>query len=351
MTFESRGGSLSEPLDARIERYRPLVIEELRTVVGDSPARLFAWMRYHLGWEDADGSEVQASPGKMLRSTAVLLAAEVVGGSAEAAAPAAAAVDLVHNFSLLHDDIEDDSATRRGRATVWTFAGVPQAINTGDGMFTLARLAMHRLPEVGVEERRVVEAMRELDEACLRLVEGQYLDMAFERRDDVAIEEYVAMATGKTAAMFAAPFAIGALLGGADGETVAALRAFGGHVGLAFQALDDLLDCWGTAAALGKQPGGDLLARKKTYPVLAALEGAPSPARDALAAAYAAVPVAGEDARALASLVEAAGGRVAAQRWADEQVAGARAALDRARLPAEARALLEEYLRVATGAR
>jgi geranylgeranyl diphosphate synthase type I len=347
MTLEPLG----ESLDTRIERYRPLVIEELRTVVGDSPAGLFAWMRYHLGWEDAAGRAVQASPGKMLRSTAVLLAAEVVGGSAEAAAPAAAAVDLVHNFSLLHDDIEDDSATRRGRATVWTFAGVPQAINTGDGMFTLARLAMHRLPEAGAEERRVVEAMRELDEACLRLVEGQYLDMAFERRGDVTLDEYVTMASGKTAAMFAAPFAIGALLGGADGETVAALRAFGGHVGLAFQALDDLLDCWGTAAALGKEPGGDLLARKKTYPVLAALEAAPSPARDALAAAYASPPVTGEDVRALADLVEAAGGRAAAQRWADEQVSGARAALARAGLPAEAGALLEEYLRVATGAR
>ena len=338
-----------EPLDARIERYRPLVIEEMRAVVGDSPAGLFAWMRYHLGWEDEHGTPVIASPGKMLRSTAVMLAAELVGGSAEAAAPAAAAVDLVHNFSLLHDDIEDDSATRRGRATVWTFAGVPQAINTGDGMFTLARLAMHRLPEAGVEERRVVEAMRELDEACLRLVEGQYLDMAFERRDDVTLNDYVTMASGKTAAMFAAPFAIGALLGGADGEVVSAFRAFGGHVGLAFQALDDLLDCWGTRQTLGKEPGGDLLARKKTYPVLAALEGAPGADRDALARAYASPAVAGEDYRATATLVEAAGGRAGAQRWADEQVLGAISALSRARLLGTAQAVLEEYLRVATG--
>jgi geranylgeranyl diphosphate synthase type I len=182
-------------------------------------------------------------------------------------------------------------------------------------------------------------------------VEGQYLDMAFERRGDVTLDEYVTMASGKTAAMFAAPFAIGALLGGADGEVVAALRAFGGHVGLAFQALDDLLDCWGNAQALGKEPGGDLLARKKTYPVLAALQGAPGAARDALAVVYASPPAAGEDVHALADLVEAAGGRAAAQAWADEQARGARSALDRAGLPAGARALLEEYLRVATGAR
>jgi geranylgeranyl diphosphate synthase type I len=338
-----------EPLDARIERYRPMVIEEMRAVVGSRPERLFAWMRYHLGWEDAQGESVDASPGKMLRSTAVMLAAELVGGSAIEAAPAAAAVDLVHNFSLLHDDIEDDSSTRRGRATVWTFAGVPQAINTGDGMFTLARLAMHRLPEAGVEERRVVEAMRELDEASLRLVEGQYLDMAFERRADVALDEYVAMASGKTAAMFAAPFAIGALLGGASGEVVAAFRAFGGHVGLAFQALDDLLDCWGTRQALGKDPGGDLLARKKTYPVLAALQAGSGAERADLARRYATRAVPGEDYHALADLVEAAGGRAAAERWADEQVEGAAAALSRMGLDHSAQALMRDYLRTATG--
>lgn len=263
-----------ESLDARIDRYRPLVLKELRAIVGRDPAGLYAWMRYHMGWEDQSGAAEQASPGKMLRSTAVLLAAELVGGNAHLVAVAGAAVDLVHNFSLLHDDIEDDSATRRGRSTVWTFAGVPQAINTGDGMYTLARLAMHRLTRASVADQLVVAAMAELDEACMRLVEGQYLDMRFESRGDVTLDEYVTMASGKTAAMFAAPFAIGALVGGANSDVVDAFREYGRHVGMAFQVLDDVLDCWGTVRQLGKEPGGDLLARKKTYPVLAALEGA-----------------------------------------------------------------------------
>jgi geranylgeranyl diphosphate synthase, type I len=337
---------MNEPLTERIERYRPLVLDEMRTVVGSSAQELFAWMRYHLGWEDAFGQAADESPGKLLRSSAVLLAAELTGGSAEAAAPAAAAVELVHNFSLLHDDIEDNSETRRGRKTVWTVAGVPQAINSGDGMFTLARLAMHRLLEAGIEERRVIEAMRELDEACLRLVEGQYLDIAFEQRPVVTRDEYVGMVSGKTGAMFAAPFAIGALLGGAPGESVAAFRLFGLHVGLAFQALDDLLDCWGTREQLGKDPGGDLLSRKKTYPVIAALEvGAVDFAR-----AYAQPPTPGEDIRTLALMVEAAGGRRATAAWVHEQLSAAGAALGPAALGPDSIALLVEFAHSAAAA-
>ncbi len=335
---------MTEPVADRIVRYRPLVIEELRAVVGNDPAGLFAWMRYHLGWEHADGSPAAESPGKMLRCTAVLLAAELVGGTAASAVPAAAAVDLVHNFSLLHDDIEDNSETRRGRPTVWTSAGVPQAINTGDGMFTLARLAMHRLPAAGLDPARVIEAMRELDDACLRLVEGQYLDMAFQTRADVSLDEYVTMISGKTAAMFAAPFAIGALLGGATPEVVAAFRTFGRYVGLAFQALDDLLDCWGTREALGKDPGGDLLARKKTYPVIAACA-----ASEAFTRAYAVPTAFGEDYRTLAALAESAGGRAATEAWVDGQLAAAHSALAGAGLDAEAVALMDEYLRTAAG--
>ncbi|RLT35678.1 MAG: polyprenyl synthetase family protein [Chloroflexi bacterium] len=338
----------SQQLAARIERYRPLILEEMRAVVGADPAGMFSWMRYHLGWEDMHGAPAAESPGKMLRSVAVLLAAELVGGSAEAAVPAAAAVDLVHNFSLLHDDIEDASDTRRGRATVWSFAGIPQAINTGDAMFTLARLAMHRLQEAGEEERRVLEAMRELDEACLRLVEGQYLDMAFETRSDVTPGEYVTMAAGKTAAMFGAPFAIGALLGGADGTTVSAFRRFGTHLGLAFQAIDDLLDIWGDPATTGKPLGGDLLSRKRTYPVVASIE-AGGAAAEALRAAYGVPPQPDEDYRALAALVEAAGGRAATVRLAREQLDEARRSLASSHLDADALALLEQYAQAATG--
>ena len=337
----------SSGLQQRMERYRPRVVEEMRAVVGEGAAGLFAWMRYHLGWEDAAGNAVDAPPGKMLRSTALLLAAEIVGGPSasgpfEAALPAAAAVELVHNFSLLHDDVEDGTERRRGRATLWTVTGTAQAINTGDGMYTLARLAMHRLLESGIEERRVVEAMRELDEACLRLVEGQYLDLLFETRRPVSRDEYLAMASGKTAAMFAAPFAIGALLGGADGRTVSALREFGRHIGLAFQAVDDLLGIWGDPATTGKPVGDDLRSRKMTLAVVTALSADGEDAR-ALARAYAEPPDPQEDISHLAALVERLGGRAATESFAAEQAQAARAALDAGALDADAIALCTEY--------
>ena len=318
---------MTEGLEQRAARYRPLVADEMRAVIGDSAAGLFAWMRYHLGWEDARGRAAQTHGGKMLRPVALLLATELVGGSAEEAVPAAAAVELVHNFSLIHDDIEDESPRRRGRATLWTLTGTAQAINAGDGMYTLARLAMHRLPGRGVEERRVIEATRELDEACLRLVEGQYLDLLFETRDRVGRDEYVTMAGGKAAAMFAAPFAMGALLGGADGGAVSALREFGRHVGLAFQAVDDVLGIWGDPAVTGKPAGDDLHARKMTYPVIAAME-AGGDESDRFARSYARQAQGEEDVSGLAELIERLEGRAATEAFAAEEERAALVAIE-----------------------
>jgi len=322
-----------EALAARTERYRALVDAELRAAVGDDPAPLYGLMRYHLGWIDAAGAPAAASPGKQLRSTLLLLVAELCGGEAAAAAPAAAAIELLHNFSLLHDDIEDESAERRGRPTVWTVAGVAQAINAGDGMHVLARAALYRLDASDTPPTRVLEAMRELDRACLRLVEGQHLDLAFERQARVTRAEYLAMAAGKTGALIAASCAIGAILGGAAASRVEALRDFGQHLGMAFQAIDDVLGIWGDPAVTGKPAGDDLRARKMTLPVIAALE-AGGPYAAGLAAAYGHPAAAGDDVATLAGLVEAGGGRDAAGAFARESLAASFAALDRAGLDA-----------------
>ena len=305
-------------LAERLPRYRALVEDELRVVVGAEALPLWAWMRYHLGWEDASGAPVTSAPGKLLRPAAVLLAAEALGTPPERAVAAAAAIELVHNFSLLHDDIEDRSERRRDRATLWTFAGVPQAINTGDGMHTLARLAMLRLSEHGFEAGTVLEAARELDEACLRLVRGQHLDIAMEGSSGLTRAAYLEMASGKTAAMFAAPFAIGALLGGGDARAVEAFRAYGQHVGMAFQAADDLLGIWGDPAVTGKAASDDLRQRKMTLPVIAAIEAGGEDGA-ALARDYASRTAASEDDRAYAALaerIERLGGRAAAAAFA-----------------------------------
>ena len=333
-------------LEERGARYRPLVQQEMREVIGASPDGLYAWMRYHLGWEDRAGRPVEASPGKMVRPMALLLATELCGGRAELAVPAAAAVELIHNFSLLHDDVEDSSDTRRGRETVWTFAGVAHAINAGDGMFTLAHLAMYRLGATGVDPARMVAASRELHEACLRLVEGQYLDISFEERSDVTLEEYLRMAEGKTAAMFAAPFAIGALLAGAEPRVVDGYREFGRRIGLAFQAVDDVLGIWGDPVVTGKPVGDDLASRKMTYPVIAAL-AAEQDGR--LRAAYADRSLSSADVPALRALVEATEARALTEEMASIEERAALDALRTAGVDEEATRLCAEFARTLVG--
>ena len=344
-TFEGRGA-----------RYRPLVQREMRAAIGDAPdapgahGPFYAWMRYHLGWEDGAGRPVEASPGKMLRPLGLLLATELCGGRAEQAVAAAAAVELVHNFSLLHDDIEDRSDRRRGRETVWTFAGVAHAINAGDGMLMLAHLAMYRLAAAGVDSARTGAASRELHLACLRLVEGQYLDISFEGRVDVTLEEYLRMAEGKTAAMFAAPFAIGAILAGADPRVVDAYREFGRRAGLAFQAVDDLLGIWGDPVVTGKPVGDDLGSYKMTYPVIVAMGAAGG---DRLRTAYQDRPGphrpgadrAGPapDVPALRALVEAAGARATTEAMAAAEVDAALDALHAAGADDVAMSLCAEF--------
>ncbi len=338
----------TQTLEERAERYRALTQQEMRRAVGDAPEGLYAWMRYHLGWEDRDGRALEARRGKMLRPVGLLMAAEALGGKPEDAVAAAAAVELIHNFSLLHDDVEDASQFRHGRATVWTFAGSAQAINTGDGMYTLARLAQHRLLLAGHPPERVLAAMHELDEACIQLVHGQYLDISFETRTDVSPEEYVRMAHGKTAAMFAGPLAVGATLAGAGATIVEAYRTYGHHVGLAFQAIDDVLGIWGDAEVTGKPVGDDLLSRKMTYPVIYALEAGGD--ESALFKKAYRTPVSrDEDVERLAAQVERTGAREATEALAQREEDAALAALRDAGVSGEAFDLAVEYARSAIG--
>ena len=335
-------------LEARAAEYRTLVSAEMRAVVGDRVEGLYAWMRYHLGWEDEDGRPVERSPGKMIRPVGLLLATERAGGNVDRALPAAAAVELVHNFSLLHDDVEDRSDRRRDRATVWTFAGEAQAINTGDGMYTLAREAMHRLADRGLDATLAVRAMRELDDACMRLVEGQYHDISFEERRDVSVAEYLAMASGKTAAMFSAPLAIGAIIAGAEEPVVQAYRAAGRHIGLGFQMVDDVLGIWGDPAVTGKPVQDDLRSRKMTFPVVTVLERGDA-AADRLQALYETPPTADEDLSEVARLIEAGGGRDATERRAHEERDRAIAVLEDVGIDGNDLVLLTEYASQAIG--
>ncbi|MFC1993801.1 polyprenyl synthetase family protein [Chloroflexota bacterium] len=266
------------------KRFLPDIEVELKTLIGRSPQPLYDIMRYHLGWIDEQGSPQDVVGGKRLRSILCLLACQTVGGDWRLALPAAAAVELTHNFSLIHDDIEDESLVRRGRATVWSIWGKPQAINVGDSMYTLAKLALLRLEDVGSTHRAIVCASNLLNEACLKLCEGQYLDLCYERRLDIGIDDYLEMIGCKTATMFRCSMELGASIGTEDKLLIEQLGNFGYALGMAFQLQDDILNIWGDSN--DKVALSDILSRKKTLPVVYALENASDADKDQLKLIY-----------------------------------------------------------------
>jgi geranylgeranyl diphosphate synthase type I len=253
----------------------PLIEQDLQTVLAPpkgSPPAFFQMMHYHMGWVDSSGAPLKAKGGKRIRPGLTLLVAAAMGGQLDHARPAAAAVELIHNFSLLHDDIQDQSPKRRNRDTVWVVWGMAQAINAGDSMFSLAHLAIPRLAPPTLAAEAQVQMLALLDETCLELTRGQHLDISFEQRESVTVDDYIDMIQGKTAALIAAAAAMGALGAGADQQRVTHYLEFGRNLGLAFQIEDDILDIWGAPELTGKEAAVDIVQRKKSIPVLFGLE-------------------------------------------------------------------------------
>lgn len=264
-------------LSGFLGHWLPKLEDEMRAVLHNAEEAValhYGMMHYHLGWMDEQLRWQNFPSGKRLRPLLCLLACAEVGGDPAQALPAAAAIEILHNFSLVHDDIEDGDELRRHRPTVWKVWGVPQAINAGDGMFTLAFAALQRLARRGVTAEQTLQALSIFTQCCLELTEGQHLDIGFEQRMDIAVPEYLRMIQGKTAALVGASLAIGGLIGGATPAQVTALQRFGQAVGLAFQIQDDILGIWGDPAVTGKAAGNDILRRKKSLPILYALNHA-----------------------------------------------------------------------------
>jgi geranylgeranyl diphosphate synthase type I len=225
-------------------------------------------LTYHMGWT-GEGAGPEAT-GKRIRPLMVLLCTAACEADWRSALPAAAAVELVHNFSLVHDDIQDNSDKRRGRPTTWVKWGMPMAINVGDALFVMSNQAIIDLKE-NYSAEVVVRAAEILHNTCLELTRGQFLDMSYEERNDLATEDYWPMVSGKTAALLSACCHIGSLLGGADESRQDAYRSFGHYLGLAFQVQDDILGIWGDEIVTGKSAASDLLEGKNSLPVLAGL--------------------------------------------------------------------------------
>ncbi|MEO6350249.1 MAG: polyprenyl synthetase family protein, partial [Candidatus Limnocylindrales bacterium] len=263
----------SSDLDALITDTESEILSVIDHVQDERTGALYDMVRYHLGLDQ------QGSRGKRIRPLLGLLAYESLTGDHRGALPGAAAVELGHNFSLVHDDIEDRDTERRHRATLWTVFGIPQAINTGDTLFTLSRLALHRLSDHGFSDSKVLALMRLYDDTCLALCEGQFMDIWSAEHDErLSVDFYFDMIGRKTAALIAASVQAGAMLATDDQRVVDSYRGFGWSLGIAFQLNDDLLGIWGDEQATGKEPS-DLAKHKKTLPVIYALERAPEPER------------------------------------------------------------------------
>ncbi|WP_370415872.1 polyprenyl synthetase family protein [Streptomyces fradiae] len=323
---------------ALLERGRALSTPVMRAAVDRLAPPMDTVAAYHFGWIDALGRPTEGDSGKAVRPALALISAEAAGAAPEVGIPGAVAVELVHNFSLLHDDLMDGDEQRRHRDTVWKVYGPAQAILVGDA---LSALANEVLLELGTVEAG--RATRRLTTANRKLIDGQAQDISYEHRERVTVEECLEMEGNKTGALLACAASIGAVLAGADDRTADKLEEYGYHLGLAFQAVDDLLGIWGDPDSTGKQTWSDLRQRKKSLPVVAAL-AAGGPASERLGDLLAADAKSTDfdsfseaEFAARAALIEEAGGREWTSQEARRQHEIAIGALHDVDLPAHVR--------------
>jgi geranylgeranyl diphosphate synthase type I len=307
------GGALDRALSARLQ--------------GDGELEFFGMMQYQFGYVDEQLQPASTATGKRFRPLLCLFATEAVGGDWEGALTAAAAIELLHNFSLIHDDIEDRDPSRRHRPTVWKLWGEPQAINVGDAVFAEAtRTVLSAHPDPAI----CLQIARSFGDCVLRLTEGQYMDMSFETRGDVLPGEYLRMIELKTAQLIAFSLWAGSLIGGAGPPEQNALHVFGFELGKAFQIHDDILGIWAPREQTGKEVAMDLQNRKKTLPVLLAAAAAAEKERALLQAFFRREH---DDLEAVLSVLAATNARHLAEADVTRRMAAADRALAEAGLP------------------
>jgi geranylgeranyl diphosphate synthase, type I len=254
---------------------RDVLNDAERAAAGAFQARdlpMYDVVRYHLGWVDQSFAPTDAHPGKRVRPSICLLVTGAAGGDPEQSVPVAAAIELLHNFTLMHDDIQDRSRLRRGRPTVWANWGEAQAINAGDAAFALSQLALLRLLDAGVSSSTTTALAGAFNRVALRIVEGQVLDLGFEDRWDITADDYLRMISGKTAAIVAFASWAGARIAGHPPTICERYHEFGRLLGLGFQVRDDFLGIWGESEETGKHPGDDVRGRKKSIPIVMLLD-------------------------------------------------------------------------------
>jgi len=319
-------------------RFLPDVERYLREAV-EAGGELAPMLRYHMGWENLEGAPASGG-GKALRPILCLAACEMSGGDWRDALPAAAALELIHNFSLVHDDIQDGDETRRGTPTLWHLWGVPTALTAGNAMRVIADHTAGALTAGGTTPDVAQGTVAELTRRYLEMIEGQYLDLSFEAAERVSVDDYLDMIGRKTGALLESAMHMGALVATGDHVTASGFGECGMRLGLAFQVRDDWLGVWGDPAFTGKAVGADIRRKKKSLPAVYLFDNASDEERPWLEETYRAEEIEGERLDGVMAMLERLGGNAYVQRIAEEQARQAIAAVDTLAIPEESKQLL-----------
>ena len=334
---------------AMFARYKDRVEEELsRSMPLSEGADPYPLLRYHLGWANADGTPAgtPVSQGKALRPTLCMFACEALDQDPVRALPAAAALELIHNFSLVHDDIQDQDRERRHQSTVWSLWGVPKALVAGNALQSVGDVTLIGAANRNVSPDTVLKVSRILTESYLEMIQGQCLDLAFEASTAITSENYLQMVAYKTGALIKSGLEIGALLATGDpwGEAFSAFSRFGSSLGRAFQVRDDFLGIWGETGLTGKPAGNDVRRRKKSFPVVVAFERATGKDFEDLCRIYGQKELDDADVDRVLEVLDAVGAQDLSQTLTESSAGEALQALDAVELPAWARAEAEELV-------
>lgn len=335
------------PITQSISELTARVDSELQAIINARDFPLYRMMSYHLGWSDAAGRASDAPiGGERVHGALTLLSCDAVGGDIDACLPAAAAVELVDKFMQIHDDVQEGSPQRNHRDAVWWVWGPAQAINTGDGMHALGRLALFRLLERGVPAGRVFKAVRLMDEASLKTCEGRFRDLEAQERIDLSVDAYMSMVADKTGALFSCAMRLGALVGG-DDAAAGALGVCGARLGAAMQIRSDLRQIWGDDPQ--DQPQVEMLNKKKLLPVVYALENATISEKRAMGEIYFKRVLDTDDAIKLRGVIEEMGARKACEDMVAQLTTDAIDAVHSAGISVDGKARIADYIGALTG--
>jgi len=273
-------GRISTPVPRILEKYRDEISEALKISISDQSIFVYEMLRYCLGWVDKTGEPVKGVPGKALRPSLCLFACESVGGRVTNAMPTAVSLELIHNFSLIHDEIQDFDEVRHHRPTLWSIWGAPKALVAGDVLRMIADRSLEAYGDIDVGTTLRQVAL--LTEACLDMIEGQYMDISFEGKSSVTLYQYMNMIARKTGALIRSSIHLGSIIGSSDDEVARMFRRSGQSLGYVFQIRDDILGTWGKEYLTGKPVGSDIRRKKNSLPIVYAMSESQGVAKKAL---------------------------------------------------------------------